>query len=255
MKLIDILFPPICPGCGALTEQSGLCVACASLLAGEMAQICRGCGQVQTKCTCRILPASEMAAPRTPACGLAQRHLVSYRKGKRALSARMLWQAKERHLSVHEAIWGEAFAPLLRPLLTENGRPLLTYIPRAAYKVRQTGTDQARMLALGIGKACGLRPLPLLVRHGRGEQKKKGARERISESMGQYTLRETYKHMIKGRRIWLCDDVITTGASMLRCADCLLSAGASEVLALAIAKTQSPLQTEQEEKNEEENRS
>lgn len=60
-----------------------------------------------------------------------------------------------------------------------------------------------------------------------GSQTKLGRFERWQNSRQQYDVRSAHK--IRNKRILLVDDVVTTGATLLQCIDCLKRSGAIEI--------------------------
>ena len=56
--------------------------------------------------------------------------------------------------------------------------------------------------------------------------------ENVASAFG---VEETWE--VEGLKILLIDDIVTTGSTLSECAKTLLSAGASEVLCAAIART------------------
>ncbi len=184
--------------------------------------------------------------------GLEQVHLAPYFPSKPTVTGRMLLKAKDQKLTAYRRLVGrELSAALKRKYDGEANQPVLSYVPRLPSKVRINGTDQAGELAKGIGEEMGLTVTPLLSRHGGGDQKMKSAAQRFQTSDGRYRLLGKTRAAVKGKDVWLCDDVITSGASMLACASLLMEAGARKVVAVSVAYT--AREPEQEEKDEKEN--
>jgi ComF family protein len=61
-------------------------------------------------------------------------------------------------------------------------------------------------------------------------------REREKNLRGAFALNKKYKKIVKGKKILLIDDVMTTGTTLEGCAKILKKAGAKEVIVLVIAK-------------------
>ena len=52
-KVLDLLFPPRCQGCGKLIEKDdGLCGACLAKYGAEQREGCPVCGRVARECSC-----------------------------------------------------------------------------------------------------------------------------------------------------------------------------------------------------------
>lgn len=235
--LADLLFPPICPGCGTLSVEKGesICAACRVQIAAACYMPCSRCGRPHISCNCRLTLPSGTEIPYLPMCGIRQVHLAVYRTSVFGVTERMLLRAKNKRLVSTADFFARRLAKRLQ---SECEGALITYVPRQPRKVRMTGTDQARMLAASLSRCLGIPCRRLLKRvGGGGDQKKKDSAERFFSSIGRYRLTRSAAETVRGRRVYLCDDVITTGASMLICAALMLRAGASEVIAVSAART------------------
>ena len=98
------------------------------------------------------------------------------------------------------------------------------------------------LLAHAAGKACGRRVLPdlLVRRRNTPSQADRDARERRRNVAGAFALNERYRPFIRGRRIVLVDDVLTTGATVEACTRVLRLAGAERIDVLTLARVVRP---------------
>ncbi len=115
---------------------------------------------------------------------------------------------------------------------------LVTAVPMHTAKKLKRGYDQAERLALYVADILGCKTdFKLLERSSdRVEQHKLTKTERQEHAEMIYTSRENSGD-IKGRTVLICDDIITTGATMRVCAECLLNMGAKKVICCSAAAT------------------
>lgn len=113
---------------------------------------------------------------------------------------------------------------------------LVTYVPRSPSARLEKGTDQARELAMELGRFCTLesRSLLVCVKDGR-VQKDLNVKERMTNA------REIYQKGrdcpdLAGRQVILVDDVLTSGATLNACAAILREAGAGTVVCLTAGR-------------------
>jgi ComF family protein len=124
-----------------------------------------------------------------------------------------------------------AMASLLRGALKESaGSPVLTWAPTTEDRVRRRGFDQAEVLAIYVGQHMGLRVRRHLRRYPGDQQTGRSRQERSS---GVYF--ESVRNC--DGTVVVVDDVMTTGATLRAAAEVLRSAGATEVIGLALAAT------------------
>ncbi len=116
-----------------------------------------------------------------------------------------------------------------------EGFDLLTWVPTGTLRRLRRGYDQVALLAREVGRELDMEPVALLkkIRNNRPQSGIAGEAERRANVLGAY--RVTGAESIKGKRILLLDDVITTGATAGECARVLLTAGAEEVHCGAVA--------------------
>lgn len=127
-------------------------------------------------------------------------------------------------------------------LATDSKVDALVPVPTSPDRYKKRGYHQALLLAQAISKLSGIPILDCLVRRG-GEgtssqgftqsQTAKNARERLLSLQDAYRVREGGD--LKGKRIAIVDDVVTTGATLYICANALYQAGAPYVTGLAIS--------------------
>jgi ComF family protein len=112
---------------------------------------------------------------------------------------------------------------------------VLVPVPLHPRRERARGFNQSELLARAVGDALGLAVWSGLVRvRYTRSQTGLGPRERTENVRGAFQLRDR----VPEGRLWLVDDVLTTGATMLACAQVLRRAGAEWVGAIALAAVQ-----------------
>ncbi len=138
----------------------------------------------------------------------------------------------------------QAYAPVFGELLAasiyedlEGEYDILSWVPLDPGRRRSRGYDQAELLARNAGKRLMREPVCVLrKRRGIQPQSLTGEPEkRRANIAGAY--RVTDPELIRGKRILLIDDIVTTGATLSECAKTLLLAGAEDVRCATLATT------------------
>lgn len=126
---------------------------------------------------------------------------------------------------------------LAMKLLREHpeGFDVLTWIPISPLRKLRRGYDQCELLALAVGKELEMTPVPTLkkVRSNRQQSRIHGYAQRRANVLGVYQVPD--EKIIRGKRVLMLDDILTTGATAGEAARVLLTAGASEVHCAAVA--------------------
>jgi Predicted amidophosphoribosyltransferases len=131
-------------------------------------------------------------------------------------------------------------APLLGNFLLEAAACLprpdaLTAVPQHPDHLRRRGYNQAHEIAKALRDLSGL-PLQaqLLARDVPGpEQARLDARNRRSNVLHSFAAAPN----VAGKRVWLVDDIMTTGSTLAAATKALLKGGAARVDVLFIART------------------
>jgi len=115
----------------------------------------------------------------------------------------------------------------------------VTWAPLSRKRLRERGYDQAEILARGVGDQLSIPAVSLLekVRHTQAQSDLKEESRRRANALNAYRLKPGA--VVAGKSVLLVDDVVTSGATLSKCARVLLQAGAESVhcLTLAQAKT------------------
>jgi ComF family protein len=213
-RLIDIVLPPRCPGCGR--EGSALCAACRATVGRRLDE------PVGTP----------IGLPSTQPDLLVQLEWCSSFTGPARASIHALKYSGERRLA---GPLGELMAA--RWSRSGIGGEALVPVPVHADRRRERGFDQAELLATVISRHLGLRVQRSVQRaaatqaqHGLGRQARAGNVGRA------FVVPERHAATVAGRWLVLIDDVVTTGATLSACAAALHEAGAAAVSALCLAR-------------------
>lgn len=128
-----------------------------------------------------------------------------------------------------------AAVPLAREMafLPAGEEELIVPVPTDPKRLRKRGFNQAALLAEHLGREWGMEVSPALVRvSSRRPQTELDAKERLANVSGCMAV----SIPVRGKRILLVDDVVTTGATAAEAVRALLDGGALSVGVLAAAR-------------------
>jgi len=182
-------------------------------------------------------------------CHSCRIHTQEYFKGKRSLQFvakwTALWYYSEdvrksilRFKFYNRRSYADAYARLLGVKLLEKELmqdvDILTWVPVSFRRRLSRGYDQCQLIATALGKELGMPAQRVLrkIRHTPPQSSLQNASQRRANVMGAYRVSLPD---IKGKRILLIDDILTTGSTASECAKVLLTAGAKEVYFAAVA--------------------
>jgi ComF family protein len=228
--LIDTLYPPRCLACTEATDAAhGLCAACwrdTHFIAGTT------CGK------CGVPLIGDAGAE--DVCEGCRRHPPAWDRG----AAAMLYHGAGRRMVL--ALKHGDRLDMVRPLagwMAVAGRDLLSSadviapVPLHWRRLVARRYNQSAELARRLSRLSG-RPAALdLVTRRRSTSPQEGGRHaRAANQAGAFAVTPRHRTAVAGKRVLLVDDVLTSGATLSACADCLLAAGAAGVDVLALAR-------------------
>ena len=134
--------------------------------------------------------------------------------------------------------YANTYGKLLAMKLQQESFDILTWVPVHFLRRLRRGYDQSELIAAVTAKELGVTSMGVLkkVRHTAPQSTRRDAAHRRGNILNAYRVRDP--EVIRGKRILLLDDVVTTGSTASECARTLLTAGAKEVnlATIAVAK-------------------
>lgn len=218
---LDILFPSRCPFCGEFIMWNELCCGvCKNSLASANDIICRKCGQ--DKCRCN-----------------KESYAFDMVYGSYFFDEKLVTNAVYRFKHEGERNIAELSAADIAEHMKADNTPMPDFIvpvPMGRRKRIARGHNQAELFGKSLGKVLGI-PMrrDILFKHDTKDEQHKHTENERRERVK--TLFYGGSDNLSGKRILLCDDVMTTGSTLSRCAEILKDAGAESVIAAVCAVT------------------
>lgn len=214
----DIIYPRRCPLCGALINSNErICSKCSQDVEFIRRPVCRICGRPLYSCNCKrgdhvfIRNVSPLIYNKTAKKGI---HRLKFRN------------------SPYSSIYfGKLMAHSVRTEYLDNGIRFdyVMGVPMHRDDFMTRGYNQAALLAETVAKETDIPFLnKVLIKKVKNHpQHTLSYAEREKNIKGVFSVQRP--EMIKGKTILLCDDVITSGFTLDKCALTLLDAGARAV--------------------------
>jgi len=228
-KIVRMLFPPQCLSCSEELETEGFCGKC-----WRETQFITG-----TKCdACGVMLAGEEEDGLY--CDTCLREPSKWQRGRAA--AVYHGGAAKSVMALKYADRWDLARPLARYML-KVGEPVLKAdivapVPLHWTRLMRRKFNQAALLSKEIALATRQEHLPdLLVRNRITViQKSMDREERKKNLQNAFSVNSKLEKRLKGKRILLIDDVMTSGATLSECADACKRAGSGDVNVLVFAR-------------------
>jgi ComF family protein len=215
----DLILPPRCMGCGSLGDT--WCASCHQGLSPPLGTICRTCGLPRCFRQC-------------PACTLGITNLkvdslYAYKPPiKLALVA--LKYHPDRTFAGIIAEWIEC---RLQVLAWEP--ELILPVPLSQVRLQQRGYNQVELITSALARLTSIPQKPFILERVRDTRSQVGL-DPNARYVNQDQAFKSRSELIVDRKVLLIDDLLTSGATVMHCALCLLEGGANQVFALTIAR-------------------
>jgi ComF family protein len=230
--LADLVLPPLAHDSPEATAAAGLTPDAWSRIRFLEAPVCDGCGAAFE------FDGGPFAETRCAAC-IAQPYVFA-----RARAACVYDEASRSLILRFKHGDQQQFAPLFARWISRAGAELVAEadavvpVPLHPLRLLSRRFNQAAEIARPLARRAGLDYLPdALIRAShtasQGGKSRRGRRLNVKKA---FAVTEAGRRRLKGRRILLIDDVLTTGATGEACARALLDAGARAVDLAVIAR-------------------
>ena len=163
-------------------------------------------------------------------------YITEYTKSKNTIARSLILKIKDKNIKpLYEFLTNELIK-VIKLKLPNYDEYVVTNVPRMVNTVRETGHDQAKLLALMIGKKLNIKYITLLINKGSQAQKLLSFKERQLNADKTFKIAHKLANNLNGYKIILIDDVMTTGATLNKCKSILIKNGASEVVFVTLCK-------------------
>lgn len=227
----DLIFPPRCIYCGRIGSE--FCAKCRATATPVGDDICVRCGQPTTRrCTCHI-------CKRTPPWALRGMRGAVFYGGTVAFAIHGLKYRGKTQLARPLSSYLLAYLDA-HPISIDCLIPVPLHAERLAFR----GYNQSDLLAAEVGRARGIPVRADLIERTRhtAPQVHLKRKERLENVRDAFAPRQT--DAFSGETVLLIDDVCTTGATLIACAEAVRQAGAGDIWALTVARARPPVDPE-----------
>ena len=225
MDIVGFALPPRCAGCTRIvSDDLELCLTCWESLSFLTGSGCELCGapiaEAHAICApCLQNPPDHDAAFASVVYGDVARNIaLKLKHGRRIGLAKLIAKLMARRLPVEPGI--------------------VVPVPLHRWRILRRGFNQSALVAGHLAKANNL-PLEIdVLRRDRATPLLRGynAKERSKAVRGAFSITPAARSRLKGKTVFLIDDVYTSGATANACARTLKRSGASKVIVLCWAR-------------------
>ena len=195
-------------------DERAICSACAEKLAEYKERRCSKCAQNLPDCTCT----NDYLA----ACDVRKLFKVyRYRySGEENVGSNLIFSLKhENRRDVVNFLADELYSAIIAGTGGKTSDFILTAVPRRRKSILKYGYDHAENLAKAVAQRLGVEYIRLFTsssvkaqKETHGEERRKNAKFKLVNKTAD----------LKGRRIIIFDDIVTTGSSMGKCASLIM---------------------------------
>ncbi|WP_367173637.1 ComF family protein [uncultured Bartonella sp.] len=229
--VMNLLFPPTCPGCGVFVEKTGtICPECWKQLHFITKPYCPVMGTPFTYDQGEGFLSGE--AIQSPPPFTRARSVVAHFGLARSLVTRLKYGDRTE------------LAPFMAEWMTIAGKELIESadmivpIPLHYRRFLKRTYNQATELSRNIARSTGKPLQPFVLKRQKNTRQQVGLlkKARQRNMIGAFIVPEKEKAKIKDKRILLVDDVFTTGATVRSATKALLRGGAKSVDVLTFSR-------------------
>ncbi len=227
MKILDILYPPVCPFCGEVQKPgTGICVSCRGKLPVIREPRCMRCGK----------PVERGEQEYCRDCG---RRRYAFEQGQSLWLhvppvSKAIYQFKFHNQRCYASIFAKEMACRYGKWVRDHGVEEILPVPLHASRRRMRGYNQAELLAEELSKQLQIpmgRNVLFRVRRTR-PQKQLDDWEREQNLQGAFGVSRQWK---APANVLVVDDIYTTGSTIHKVAKLLKRAGVEKVYFLTIS--------------------
>lgn len=222
-RFLDLLFPPVCVACGKILPRGGepyLCLKCRIKWESE-----------------RRFRVKEVISPKNDVLRVLTVCDYDILKNSPSIGKAVLLGLKSEPLHYAADFIAAELAGILSWLPLPLNNCIVTGTPRSRSGIRENGFDQVKLISKCFAGRIDAEYIPLLTHVGNVRQKELAYRSRFRNAARSYRFREKYSERIRGADVILIDDVSTTGATLISCANVLMKEGAGRVFGISFAGT------------------
>ena len=222
-KFLGLVYPEKCACCGRVIEPDELlCEYCVDMLPRIKAPVCTFCGAAKFDCKCKKEHNGydSIVAP-------------FYYKG---VISRAIRDFKFNSKQYVYRFLGLEMAKCLEREFKDTDFDFICCVPMTEKKKKERGFNQSEMLAKEVGRILSVEYCDALEKlYDIPDQHGLRADERLGNVIGVFDVKPDID--VCGKRVLLCDDIKTTGATLGECAKMLKLAGAQSVDCITAAVT------------------
>jgi ComF family protein len=235
--VLDVALPSLCPACREPIEGTGLCAACWSKLSFIARPYCERLG---------------IPFVYDPGPGILSMEAIAdppaYHRARAAVRYDEIARALVLALKYGDRL---DLAPTMGRWTAQAGREILREadalvpVPLHWRRLWARRFNQSAALAAAISAASGVPVATAALKRIKATAQQVGLSrtERAANVQGAFRVPDEGKIEVRGRRLIVVDDVLTSGATAEGCARALLRAGAANVDVLVFARVVDPVRT------------